>query len=300
MAKEEPSVFSLNNHPNVNKMYSIVPLCAPDMSIDIAGARAEDDTNVIIYKSHSDLNQRFKFEVNNNLDCFIIPCHCKNKVVDVKYSEVKNGTNIHLWSKNGTKAQLFRIIKSGDDCYTFLSSLNYRYCIDVNKSGTKNGTNIQLFARNYTNAQKFKLIGQNDISSAIEYALKYAEEPSPKYKIEDNNASNFCSQCLVAGGEDENDVWNKNTDAFKDDRLLREHFNQKGIPWVENANIKEIESGDIVYTKKESDTFSGPVFVIKKIKNGIIYCGNNLDIKSKGILKLNEAPGLLKTSNLFN
>ena len=110
----------------------------------------------------------------------------------------------------------------------------------------------------------------------------------------------FCSQCLVAGGEDENDVWNKNTDAFKDDRLLREHFNQKGIPWVENANIKEIESGDIVYTKKESDTFSGPVFVIKRMKKGIIYCGNNSDIKSKGFLKLNEAPGLLKTSNLFN
>ena len=91
MTKEEPSVFSLNNHPNVNKMYSIVPLCAPDMSIDIEGVRAEDKTNVIIYKSHSDLNQRFKFEVNNNLDCFIKPCHCKNKVIDVDHSEAKNG-----------------------------------------------------------------------------------------------------------------------------------------------------------------------------------------------------------------
>ena len=50
-------------------------------------------------------------------------------------------TNIHLWSKNGTKAQLFRIIKSGDDCYTFLSSLNYHYCIEVNKGEAKNGTN---------------------------------------------------------------------------------------------------------------------------------------------------------------
>lgn len=300
MKSADPSIFALAFHPNPNKKYVIEPLCAPKMVLDIDEGKTKDGTNIFIYQRHNNLNQLFKFRVNNNLDCFIESCHWKNKVVDVQYSEVKNGTNIHLWGKNYTKAQYFRIIKVDKDCYSFLSSLNYNYCIDISGSGTKNKTNVQLYKRNYTKAQKFKLYGINDLSSALEYALKYSVEPNPEYIFVDNNGANFCSQCLYAGGVDANEIWNKNSETFKDDTLLRYYFNEQGIAWKENANLKEIQSGDIVYTKKEKDLFTQPVFVIKKLKKGFIYCGNNLSNESKGILKMTIVPGVLKTSSLLD
>ena len=301
MKSEEPSIFVSAFHLNPNKKYVIESLCAPNMALDVDEAKTKDGTNIFIFKRNNNLNQLFKFNVNKNLDCFIEACHWNNKVIDVNHSEVKNGTNIQLWSKNFTKAQLFRIIKIGQESYSFLSNLDYTYCIDVSGSGTKNKTNIQLYKRNYTKAQRYKLYGINDLSSALEYALKYSEEPNFNYTFEDKNGANFCSQCLYAGGVEDNEIWNKNTDTFKDDTLLREYFNKKeGIAWDENVNLKDINSGDIIYTKKENDLFTEPVFVIKRLKKSIIYCGNVFEIDSKGILKLKIYPGVLKTSSLFN
>ena len=300
MKSEEYSIFISTFHINPNKKYIIEPLCAPKMALDIDEGKTKNGTNIFIYQRHNNLNQLFKFNVNQNLDCYIESCLWKNKVVDVNHSEVKNGTNIQLWSKNNTKAQLFHIIKVWKDSYSFLSSLNYAYCIDISGSGTKNKTNVQLYKNNYTKGQRFKLYGINDLTSALEYALKYSVEPNPNYTFEDKNDANFCSQCLYAGGEADNEIWNKNTETFKDETLLKNYFIKKGIEWNENVNLNEIKSGDIVYIKKENDLFTQPVFVIKKLKKGFIYCGNISDIDNKGILQLTIIPGVLKTSSLFN
>ena len=301
MKSDQPSIFALSFHLNPNKKYVIEPLCAPKMALDVEESKTQDGANLFIFQRNNGLNQLFKFYVNKDLDCLIEACHWKNKVIDVNHSEVKNGTNIQLWQRNDTKAQLFRIIKGGEDSYTFLSSLDYTCCMDISGSGTKNKTNVQLYKRNSTKAQKFKLYGINDLSSALEYALKYADVPNFNYTFEDKNGANFCSQCLYAGGIEDNEIWNKNTETFKGETLLRVYFNTKeGIAWNENVNLKEINPGDIVYTKKENNVFTGPVFVIKILKKGIIYCGNNFDIDSKGILELKIYPGVLKTSSLFN
>lgn len=297
---DEPSVFSLDIHPNPNKIYEIEPLCSPNKVITVDDAKSKEGTNIFIYEKKDSLNQKFKINLIDNYNCNLEACHAKDKVLDVAYSKVKNETNIHLWTKNNTNAQSFRIIKAGDDCYSFLSSLNDNYCIDISGSGTKDKTNVQLYERNNTNAQKFKLIGKNELKSAIEYALKYADEPNMAYNYyEDKNGANFCSQCLYAGGEDPNDDWNKKTDAFKNDESLRAYFMQKGIPWSENTNIKEINSGDIVFTKSDKNSFSAPIFVIKRLKEGLIYCGNNPNVKNSGIIKLLIAPGVLHTRKLF-
>ena len=173
--------------------------------------------------------------------------------------------------KNNTNAQYFRLIKAGEDCYTFLSSLNYNFAIDVEGKNSKNGTKIILYQRNNTDAQKFKLIGKNVLTSAIEYALKYSIEPNPKYKIYNPNGANFCSQCLFAGGENINEIWNKDYDSFIKDALLIEYFCQKGIELKENANIEEANPCDIIFTKKENNEFCFPVFFLKKLKNGFVY-----------------------------
>lgn len=297
---DEPSVFSLDCHPNPNKIYEIEPLCSPNKLITVEDAKSKEGTNIYIYEKTNSLNQKFKINLIDNENCNLEACHAKDKVFDVAYSKVKNHTNIHLWTKNNTNAQSFRIIKTGDDCYSFLSNLNVNYCIDISFSGTKNKTNVQLYERNNTNAQKFKLIGKNVLKSAVEYALKYADEKNEEYNYyEGHNGANFCSQCLYAGGEDPNDDWNKKTDAFKNDELLRTYFMQKGIPWSENVKIKEINVGDIVFTKSGNNSFSEPIFVIKKLKKGLIYCGNNPNVENKGILKCSVVPGVLHTRKLF-
>lgn len=298
--KEELSIFAFDNHPNTNKIFEIESLCAPNKVLDAEQCKTENGTNIFIHDRNGGLNQRFKIHVMHDSSCCLEACHTQNKVIDVQFSLAKNGTNIQLWSRNNTKAQLFRIIKTGEDCYTFLSNLNYDYCIDVFRSENKNGTNVQLFKRNFTNAQKFKLIGKNDLKSAVGYALKYSEEPNPKYNYDGKiNGTSFCSQCLYAGGEDPSEIWNEKTDCFKNDKLLIKYFTEKGIPWSEDYKIEEIHPGDIVYTKKENNTFSEPVFIIKKLKKGLIYCGNNPNIENKGILKMSEVPGVLETSYLF-
>lgn len=296
----EPSIFSSDIYPNPNKLYTIVPIFAQDKAIDINKGDTKEGTKVHIWKRHNGSNQTFKLVLNDNLDCSIEPLHCKNRTLDVRFSEVKNHTNIQLWGKNGTKAQYFRLVKAGDDCFTFLSSLNYNYAIDVEGKNSKDGTKLILYQRNNTDAQKFKLIGKNVLTSSIEYALKYSVESNPKYKIYNPNGANFCSQCLFAGGENANEVWKPNSDAFINETILREYFFQeKGIEWKENAKIEEAKPGDIIYTKKENNEFCFPVFFIMKLKNGFVYCGNNEHMENKGIMNIKIFPGLLKTSSLF-
>ena len=73
------------------------------------------------------------------------------------------------------------MIKSGEDCYTFLSSLNHDYAIDVKGRNLEKGTSLILYKRNNSDSQKFKLIGKNVLLSAVEYA-KYSVENDIKYK----------------------------------------------------------------------------------------------------------------------
>jgi len=294
----EPSVFSLDIGPNPNKIYTIVPVYIPEMAIDINEEATKNETKVQLWTRNNRKNQKFKIILNKNKDAMFEVQHCKNMVLDLRHSEVKNSTPIHLYSRNDTGAQYFKVVKAGDDCYSFLSSYNNSYCIDIRHRGKKNGTLVQLYERNNTDAQKFKLIGENDLRSALAYALKYSEEPNPEYEFFQLNSANFCSQCLYAGGVNANEEWNKHSDNFTNETKLREYFQKKGVEWKEFANLLEVNSGDIIYNKNNSNEFCNPIFVIKRLKNGVIYCSNTLET-NKGILNIDFAPGLLRTSSLF-
>ncbi len=296
----EPSIFSQSIYPNPNKVYSIIPIFAQHMGIDIDKGDSKEGTKVQIWKRHNGKNQKFKLILNNEFDCTIEPLHCKNRALDVKGGQVKSGNNIQLWKKNGTKAQSFRIIKNNDNSYTFLSSLDYNYAIDVYGKKSNNGSDIVLHKRNNTDAQKFILCGENVLNNALEYALQYAEEPDIRFKDLESNGANFCSQCLFAGGEDENNIWNRNSDIFINGDLLKDYYIGKGIDWLENAKIEEASPGDIVYTKFEKEEFCCPVFFISNLKRGFVFCGNNPNFEiNKGILNMKIVPGILKTSQLF-
>lgn len=294
----EPSVFSFEFGLNPNKIYTIVPVYAQDMAIDINGSETKNGAKVTLWSRNNGKNQKFKIILNKDKDAMFEAQHCKNMVLDLCHSKVENSTPIHLYTRNDTPAQYFRVVKAGDDCYSFLSSYNHSFCIDVHHSEKKNGAKIQLYERNNSDAQKFKLIGENDLSSALAYALKYSEEINREYEFFSSNSANFCSQCLYAGGVDIDAEWNKNSYYFTNDTKFREYFQKKGVEWKEFANLSEVNSGDIIYKKNELNEFCSPIFVIKRLKNGIIYCANSLEM-NKGILNIDYTTGLLKTSSLF-
>ena len=294
----EPSVFSFEFGPNPNKKYTIVPDYAQDMAIDINGSETKNGAKVTLWSRNNGKNQKFKIILNKDKDAMFEAQHCKNMVLDLCHSKVQNSTPIHLYTRNDTPAQYFRVVKAGDDCYSFLSSYNHSFCIDVNRGEKKNEAKIQLYERNNTDAQKFKLIGENDLSSALAYALKYSDVPNGEYEFFASNSANFCSQCLYAGGVDIVAEWNKHSNNFTNETKLREYFQKKGVEWKEMANLLEVNSGDIIYNKNDSNEFCNPMFVIKRLKDGVIYCSNSLE-KNRGILNIDFAPGLLRTSSLF-
>lgn len=277
--------------------FLLEPKCAPGQVLDVDGAKTDNETNIHIWELGQGIHQYFKFIDAGDNYAFIEACHCPGKVLDVKNSEVKNCTNIQLYEKNNTDAQKFKKVDAGDGYYIFKSKLNENFCIDVDNSGKNNGTNIWLYECNGSDAQKFKLI--NNLDAAIIYAKKYAFARNPKYKnYEGRNCANFCSQCLVAGGVPTDDEWHNEKYAFINTLYLKDYFCKKGIQFIEKPNINDVNKGDIAYSKGGSGNFGHVMFVIDKIENNVVYCGNTNDRCGYSI-NINSLTGVLKTDVFF-
>ena len=190
------------------------------------------------------------------------------------------------------------MVRTSDGCYRFLSCLNFNFAIDVYGRENKNNSNVIIYTKNNTDAQKFVLFPKYQLPSTLSYALKYAEENNPSFNVCVPNSANFCSQCLWAGGINQDDIWNINSYAFTNEIMFREYFINRNVPWKENVPLTEIESGDIIYNKTEIGGFCTPLIVVQILKKGIIYCGNTGGV-NKGILTIFIIPGVLKTSTLF-
>ena len=100
--------------------------------------------------------------------------------IDVRFSEIKNGTQIQIWEYNGTNAQKFYLKDRGNGYVSIHSALNRNYCIDILNSGTHNFNKIQLWENNGTNAQKFKLIPINNQLEERERNRRREEESRRK------------------------------------------------------------------------------------------------------------------------
>jgi 5-hydroxyisourate hydrolase-like protein (transthyretin family) len=296
--ENEVSVFSLEYPPNLNATYEIAPSYVPQRTLDCLHCGTKDGTILIIWDRNGGKNQEFKFHLDKDLNVSIEPMHAPGKVLDVKGGKPKNTANIQLSTKNDSKSQKFKMVRTSDNCYIFFSCYDLNYAIDVLHSGTKNETKVVVFTKNYTKAQKFVLFQKKHLPLTLAYALKYAEEENPNFKTCDPNCANFCSQCLLAGGQNEDDVWNRNSYAFINETMFREYFIQKNVKWKENVPINEVESGDIIYSKNDDGGFCTPLIVVKTLKRGIIYCGNTQG-KNKGMLNVSVIPGVLKTNCLF-
>ena len=296
--ENEVSVFSLDFPPNINAVYEICPVYAQKKALDCYGFGKSDGTNIAIFDRSGRKNQQFKFNLDKDLNVSIEPLHAPGKVLDVKDGIAKDRQNLQLWSKNNTKAQSFKMVRTSDGCYRFISCINSKYAIDVYGKASNNNANVIIYTKNNTDAQKFVLFPKYQLPSTLSYALKYAEQNNPNFNVLVPNSANFCSQCLWAGGLNQDDLWNINSYAFTDETLLREYFISKNVPWKENVPLREVDSGDIIYNKSELGGFCTPLIVVQKLKKGLIYCGNTQG-ENKGILTMSIIPGVLKTSTLF-
>ena len=278
--------------------FIIEPKCSPGMVLDVSGANNGNGTNIQLWKLGEGIHQYFKF-VETGDYYFIEPCHCNEKVIDVRFSEVKNGTNIHLWEKNDTDAQKFKKIDVGGGYFTFKSKLNENYCIDTQHSGKDNGTNIWLYENNGTDAQKYKLI--NSLEGAINYALKYSTHRNSKYKFyNNNNCANFCSQCLIAGGVKDDNIWKSESFAFINTIKLKDYFSKnRNVEFKENPGINDINNGDIIYCGNNTGKFGHVMFVVGKKGNNIVqFCGNTND-RCRADISIMKITGVLKTCKLL-
>jgi hypothetical protein len=293
---------------DLNKKYLIEPKCAPFKVIDVFGAKTENGTNIQIYNLGEGLHQYFKLVYAEPSYYYIEPCHCNNKRIDVRYSEVKNGANIHLWEKHppektvDLRAQKFKLVPSKNNAnyYYICSYLNDNFCIDVQNSGKSDGTNVWLYEKNYSEAQEFRFI--DSLSAAIYYAEKYSEEGNrnPRYKSYSSNCMNFCSQCVYAGGVREDKVWYNGSVSFINIRKFKEHFSQKrGAKFIKNPDLNDIQPGDVIFIHSNGDDYGHAMFVTWKQKDYILVCANTTDRKNM-IMFPQECTGVVKTSSLIN
>jgi len=282
---------------NINKIYKIETKINPELVFEIEKGSRKDRTKIITGKHMDVTYQYFKLYRKTDSNYLIESLHVKNKVLDINNAKNKNGTQIQIYERNDTDAQIFHIVDVGEGYYSFLSASDNNFCIDVKHSGSTPGTIVWLFQRNFSDAQKFKLVGKNFLNYSLDYAMKYAKERNPDYEIHEPNSTNFCSQCLVAGGVDEDEVWTKKSEAFVDPEKFKEYFIKKGVEWEENPKIDDIKAGDIILTQDKNNRLF-PLFVVRTSIDKIVYCSNSED-KKESFLKIELAKGILKTSSLF-
>lgn len=283
---------------NPNKLYKFEIKLSPGIVIEIEKGNRKDGTPIVLANT-SDASFQF-FKLRPKGENYVIESLIdKNKVIDVYWSRMENGNKIHLYKKNNTKAQEFKLVDAGDGYISILSSINNDYCLDVPHSQTKLGTKIWLYRRNFTDAQKFKLIGKNFINQSLEYAQKYSLERNPDYESKEDNSTNFCSQCLVAGGIDQDEIWKKGEESFFNSDKFKEYFINKKIEWKANPVISEIKPGDVIFCKEnKKSNFAKTIFVMRTSVKNVVFCSNSKDLCEE-YLDINFIEGLLKTSCLF-
>lgn len=89
-----------------------------------------------------------------------------------------------------------------------------------------------------------------DASKAIAYAHQYYENYNPAYKNYNNaggDCANFVSQCLYAGGLQQDAVWYNGSSAWISCTSQINYFRNKGYKVIDYASASDIKPGNPVY-----------------------------------------------------
>ena len=139
-------------------IYQIAMFEKGKSNLGLEVAKGETSSGVNIELGNLDRNKKnqFKFTYNVNDGYYEIQSVLSEKMLDVEFAGMSNGTNVWQYKKNGTDAQKWEVAKNSDGSYSIISKLNGLY-LDIEFAMLEPGKNVQLYQGNNTKAQKFQL-----------------------------------------------------------------------------------------------------------------------------------------------
>lgn len=114
------------------------------------------------------------------------------------------------------------------------------------------------------------------VKYARKYALEYNEEEYGNFNPLGGDCANFVSQCILAGGYDEDETWNKHSLAWLNVEAMHDYFADKKV-MIENPRYDDFEAGDLIISNDYEEL--GHVVICTGVRDdGVpIFCGHNND-----------------------
>ena len=97
-----------------------------------------------------------------NGEYFIKSSVNENYAIDLYNFDIRNESNIQIYTLNKGSNQSWYINKESDGYYTIRSKINTNKVFDIPNSSKVAGTNVQLFDINYNNNQKWEIVSLGD------------------------------------------------------------------------------------------------------------------------------------------
>ena len=128
--------------------YVVTSVADEEYAIDIYGGKAEDGSNIQLYKIHGRENQQFKFIYNEEKGFYEIVNPVSNKALNAYGMQTENETNVQLWERDNTCASYWKIELNNEKDGTYIiSSACSGLVMDIYGGKIENEQNIQLYER---------------------------------------------------------------------------------------------------------------------------------------------------------
>ncbi len=201
-------------------VYTIYSAINQNYTLDVAGGKIDNKTNIQLYKSNNTAAQQWKVEYLNDGYYKITSVKDNDYSLDVTGGKKKKGTNIQLYKYTGAKAQQWIIKDAGSGYYYIISKCN-NLAIDVKGGKAANNKNIQVWTQNKSKAQKF-------IFAPVVTGSKTIEDGNYYIKTSLNNSSAID----IKGGKIAN---NTNIQIYKSNNSLAQQWK---VEYLNNGYYK--------------------------------------------------------------
>lgn len=138
-----------------NATYTIQPACATGRSIDVDYSGTTDGSNVSIYTTTNNPNQKWKLVDIGGGYYKLLSVNAPTKALDVANGGTTSGTNVQIYADNGTNSQKWKITSLGSGFYKLQPANAPTLCLDAT-SGADANENLEIYSDNGTNAQKWQ------------------------------------------------------------------------------------------------------------------------------------------------
>lgn len=120
-------------------------------------------TNVWQYSSNNSDAQKWQIQKNSD-NTYSIISKGSGLYIDINAGQIKNGSNIQVYTGNGTNAQKFMLESLtpsnktiNDGIYAIKSAIDNNYGLDIEKCSKNDGANLQIYKYEGLDNQKFKV-----------------------------------------------------------------------------------------------------------------------------------------------